>query len=663
MIRPDRGRRLLVSLAATLAIGACAAGAAQAAVGGLVPAPSPANDALNPATVVVSPDGRFVYELSPVAAAAGGGNFDTILADASIHVFSRDATTGALTFAGCTVAVANATIPATAGCSPFSSGGQFAHDQLDSGGQGTGDQLAISPDGRSLYAAVGATPRGGVRVFDLNPTTGLPTANATSPCVAHTAQVIQPETLCRRTDAISGSVEGIVVSPDGKHVYVASRTVFSDNGLVGVFRRDADGTLSNAGRSSCVQTGTSDLPRGLCTRVPGLQAIKRIVIAPDGRTIYAMGKAIATLTRDQVSGALTPISPTPGGGTIVTLPCLRSLDDSETPGCAPTSAITETQDIQISPDGQTVFVSARLPSGTAVLRRFTRQVTGRLVPASGLAAQGPTTLTSNRTGAIAVAPDGRTVYVEGTLLNPVSGVPAPRGFLVLDRDADGRLSLLPGTEGCVTVDGTGGVCTAAPIVGGEPSAFALSPDGRSLYSVNTGQGIRSGPFGTGVFTRTPGAPLTPPVVGVPRLAPRTATLVAGEPGTLTVTWSHPRRWSDLDAVLLRLSDARGEVVTFFLDQETLRLSLVGGPPAQAGGPPSRLRPLGGAGTLVRGRVVVILSGSSAEGSGVRGKVVTLELKLVLGAALRGRTLTAELGAQEDSGRAQAFQRVGTVRVR
>ena len=132
--------------------------------------------------VTISPDGKHLYAAGP--------------SESAVAVFSRNSTTGALTF----VEVQRDDV-----------GGV---DGLDSVGS-----VTVSSDGKHLYAA--GTGERTVAVFARNSTTG-----------ALTFVEVQRDGV-GGVDGLAG-VSSVIVSPDGKHLYVASAGV---SGKMAVFSR------------------------------------------------------------------------------------------------------------------------------------------------------------------------------------------------------------------------------------------------------------------------------------------------------------------------------------------------------------------------------------------------------------------------------------------
>jgi DNA-binding beta-propeller fold protein YncE len=107
--------------------------------------------------------------------------------------------------------------------------------------------------------------------------------------------------------------------------------------------------------------------------------------------------------------------------------------------------------------------------------------------------------------AIRVNPDGRTLYVTAQNDN---------GVAVFHINADGTLTQLAGTAGCVTLTGADGSGTATCDTGRAveaPYGDAISPDGRTLYvselanhSSDGGVAVFSVDPGTGAITQLPG---------------------------------------------------------------------------------------------------------------------------------------------------------------
>ena len=193
-------------------------------------------------SVTVSPDGNHLY--------AAGQN------DSAVAVFSRNSTTGALSFV------------------------EFKKD-----GVGGVDGLlgvrsvTVSPDGNHLYAA--GFSDNAVAVFSRTSTTG-----------ALTFVEVQRDGV--------GGVDGlnraysVTVSPDGNHLYVAG---FSDNAVAVFSRNSTTGALTFV---EFKQDGVGG--------VDGLDGARSVTVSPDGKHLYAAGKnddAVAVFSRNSTTGALT----------------------------------------------------------------------------------------------------------------------------------------------------------------------------------------------------------------------------------------------------------------------------------------------------------------------------------------------------------------------
>ena len=238
--------------------------------------------------VAISADGRHLY----VAADD----------DDSVTFFTRNATTGAL---------------AQSAVLRNGSGGV---DGLD----GAYDP-ALSPDGKNLY--VTARSDHALAVFNRDADTGALTF----------AKAFKDG-----SDGVDGleGARGLVVSPDGKNVYVASR---SDHALA-VFNRDADtGALTFA---KAFENGSDGLTNFLIPQY--------LAVSADGKNLYVTatgGEVLADFDRDAATGGLT----------------LHELfDRTDTPALL---ELNNPRGLVLSSDGKTLYV------GTSNgIVRFSREV-------------------------------------------------------------------------------------------------------------------------------------------------------------------------------------------------------------------------------------------------------------------------------------------------
>ncbi len=387
--------------------------------------------------VTVSPDGAHVYT-------------GALAADA-VAAFSRNATTGALT----QLASPNACVSqaATTGCTTAT------------GLNGVYD-LAVSPDGKHLYATGYTSDT--VAAFSRNAATGVLTQLASPNACVSGATL----TGCTVATGLNG-VNGVAISPDGAYVYVAaydasSLTVFSRNATSGaltqlagsagcitdasapitgcatarglanpyflqvspdggglyvagygsdaitVFDRDpATGVLTQpAAPNACVYNSGSTAITG-CTAAVGLLGTYHVQVAPDSRTVYAVGydgHTVAAFTRNTTTSALTQLA-SPNA-------CYYNSGGTAPAGCTSVRAIGSPTGIAFSADGRRLFVSSFGSEAVAVFQHDnTTGVLTQLPLTNGCFA---VSLTGCTTGlgvqqglGIAVSPDSRDVYSVG----------------------------------------------------------------------------------------------------------------------------------------------------------------------------------------------------------------------------------------------------------
>ncbi|HTB69574.1 MAG TPA: hypothetical protein VK707_01155 [Solirubrobacteraceae bacterium] len=221
--------------------------------------------------------------------------------------------------------------------------------------QSLGD-LALSPDGKQLYAAAPAS--GAIDVFTPNATGAL----SETGCV----KVNAPPGLCQAGAHMREPTE-LAVSPDGRNVYAADEIDQYGTGMLDVLSRDpGTGALSSSGcvefapkpekpepeegeeesESAKGQTASrasaADTASG-CSSAPGLNGVSVVAVSGDGSAVYAIGSGSAAIfSRDAASGQLTETS------------CAVANDER----CTSLPELSGVTGAAVSPDGHQVYVVA-----------------------------------------------------------------------------------------------------------------------------------------------------------------------------------------------------------------------------------------------------------------------------------------------------------------
>lgn len=270
-----------------------------------------------PEAVVASPDGRNVYV----------GSFGGLAA------FARDPRSGVLRqlpgSAGCLLAPARA-----ARCSH-----RGARRHL------WPVVLAVSADGRNVYALTGGNEGNALLVFRRNASTGALRELATRDgCIATPAV---SGSACTAAASLAGPsfCYSLALSRDGRNLYLGScgdLTVFSRNGATG-------GLTQLPGLSGCIDA--SGPPGRPCAGDTGTEPQTSTVLSPDGRNLYFA----FNIGRSTQPGGVTVFSHNKANGTLTRLGCITETGSRG--ACTKARGLESASGLAISPDGRNVYTS------------------------------------------------------------------------------------------------------------------------------------------------------------------------------------------------------------------------------------------------------------------------------------------------------------------
>ena len=308
--------------------------------------------------IAMTPDGRHIY------LGTGGVRFVPPRESerpAALATVERDAATGELRPAGCIS-------PSVAACSSARGLGRRIGD------------VTVSPDGTNVYVVsqveVGEDPGSSIAVFTRKPVSGaLSQLPSTAGCIAPKAY-----SGCATARGLTDSTSSVVVTPDGRNVYVATESYTGPytGGTILAFARDpatgalvqlpgADGCLASDGREGCA---TAQPLGTYATQLPEL------AVSADGRNVYApFGSG------DNVAGGVTILRRDPSTGALTQLPAeFGCISQPPIATCQGGRGLADPTAISLSPDGRNAYESA---FNSSVIAVFARRADGALQQLSG----------------------------------------------------------------------------------------------------------------------------------------------------------------------------------------------------------------------------------------------------------------------------------------
>ena len=238
----------------------------------------------------------------------------------------------------------------------------------------------------------------------------------------------------------------------------------------------AGGLTQKPGETGCISA--SDTTGGLCRDGNGFDGGARdIAMSSDGKSVYVITEhpSRAVLTFDRDAGTGELTQKTGEAG------CMDFSGFNVS--CANGSKLTHPTAIAVSPDGKSVY----LVGSTDTLATFDRNTTtGVLTQQTGVAGCVSETgslgncqdgIALEGPGAVVVSGDNKSVYVGSVLSNAVA---------VFDRNtSSGAVTQKAGTAACVSETGTSGACQDGKALG-FPRDIVVSSDLKSVYVASAG---------------------------------------------------------------------------------------------------------------------------------------------------------------------------------
>jgi hypothetical protein len=145
-------------------------------------------------------------------------------------------------------------------------------------------------------------------------------------------------------------------------------------------------------------------------------------------------------------------------------------------------------------------------------------------------------------------------------------------------------------------------------------------------------------------------------LGTAALDPDDSVVGVGEPVNLSLAWTHPVGWRQLDSVDLRIVDDEGEILAVRWHETENSFSLFN-PNADRFG---RTATAGSPTQFETSAATLYLQHST--GGGLPGQTVTIDYSLSFKPQAAGRTFSVEAAATDDAGNEQGFESVGTITV-
>jgi hypothetical protein len=145
-------------------------------------------------------------------------------------------------------------------------------------------------------------------------------------------------------------------------------------------------------------------------------------------------------------------------------------------------------------------------------------------------------------------------------------------------------------------------------------------------------------------------------IGTAALTPENSVVDVGEPVNLSLAWTHPVGWRQLDSIDLLLVDDEGESLVVRWHEAGNSFSLFN--PAA-----DRFTRTAEAGSPARFETSAVrLDLQESTGGGPPGQTVAIEYSLSFKPHTAGRTFSVEALATDDAGNQQGFESVGTITV-